>query len=85
VNGVGFYLYEEPNKLKAHKAYIDLAGNGMAQAPRKLRFVFNEEQTATGLEDIQGDDLQSTKVLRNGQLYIMYNGTFYNVLGQEVK
>ena len=85
VNGVGFYLYEEPNKLKAHKAYIDLAGNGMAQAPRKLRFVFNQEQTATGLEDIQGDDLQSTKVLRNGQLYIMYNGTFYNVLGQEVK
>ena len=36
----------------------------------------------TGVEEVQSDNEQGTKVLRNGQLYIMYNGTMYDVMGR---
>ena len=35
--------------------------------------------------NVQSDKIQSTKVLCNGQLYIRYNGTTYNVQGVKVK
>ena len=35
--------------------------------------------------NVLSDDVQSTKILRNGQLYIRYNGTMYNVQGKIVK
>jgi len=50
-----------------------------------MRFVFNQEQIATGMENVQGDNVQSTKVLENGVLYIIKNGVRYNVQGQIVK
>ena len=80
-NGVGFYLYESPNVLKAHKAYIDLDG-GAAQAPKHLRFVYDAAQ---GVENVQGDNVQSTKVVENGVLYIIKSGVKYNAQGQTVK
>ena len=83
-DGVGFFVYKAPNQLQAHKAYIDLNGSGMAQAPRRMPFVFNGEQTATGVENVQGN-VQSTKVIENGVLYIIKNGVKYNAMGQEVK
>ena len=79
VQGVGFYQYS--GTLKAHRAFVVLGG-GASSAPKKLRFVYDTE---TGMENVQGDKVQSTKVLHNGQLYIMYNGTMYNVQGQMVK
>ena len=82
VKGVGFYQYT--GTLKAHKAYAVISG-GAAYAPKKLRFVFNQEQTTTDVENVQSDNVQCTKVLRNGQLYLMYKGTMYNVQGQIVK
>lgn len=84
-NGVGFYLYEAPNQLKAHKAYIDWnAGSNMAQAPRRLRFVYDQ---ATGIENGQmtNDERQTTKLLRDGQLIIIRNGVEYNAAGQRIK
>lgn len=83
-DGVGFFVYKAPNQLQAHKAYIDLNGSGMAQAPKRMPFVFNGEQTATGVENVQGN-VQSTKVIENGVLYIIKNGVKYNAMGQEVK
>jgi len=83
-DGVGFFVYKAPNQLQAHKAYIDLNGSGMAQAPRRMPFVFNGEQTATGVENVQGN-VQSTKVIENGVLYIIKNGVKYNAMGQIVK
>ncbi|MBQ6790896.1 MAG: leucine-rich repeat protein [Paludibacteraceae bacterium] len=44
-----------------------------------------EKKDATGLGDVQGDNVQCTKVLRDGVLYIMYNGTMYNVQGQRLR
>ena len=38
-----------------------------------------------GVENVQRGDVQCTKVLRDGQLYIMYNGAVYNVQGARVQ
>ena len=80
-NGVGFYLYEYPNQLKAHKAYIDLNGGGAAQAPKHLRFVFD---SATAIENTDAD-VKAEKRIENGVLYIIKNGVKYNAQGQTVK
>ena len=82
VIGVGFYQYT--GTLKAHRAYAVISG-GAAYAPKKLRFVFNNENTATGVENVQSDNVQSTKVLRNGQLIIIRGDKEYNAQGQIVK
>ena len=82
VTGVGFYQFS--GTLAAHKAYITV-DNGVAYAPRKLRFVFNKENTATGVDQVSGDQVQSTKVLRDGQLIILRGNKEYNAQGQIVK
>lgn len=84
---VGFYPLSAPYTLTAHKAYIDLNNlpGGATNAPRRLRFVFSEEKVATGMENVQGDNVQSTKVLENGVLYIIKNGVRYDAQGQIVK
>ena len=80
--GVGFYLYQSPNQLKAHKAYINLDGSGAAQAPKHLRFVFT---STTGIEDVQGEDVQGEKFLRDGVLYIQRGEHLYNAQGMKVQ
>ena len=80
-DGVGFFLYQAPNQLKAHKAFVDKPG-GLSSAPKRLRFVFN---ATTGVESIQNSAISSQKVLRDGQLIIIRNGVEYNAAGQMVK
>ena len=41
--------------------------------------------TPTDVSQIQSDKVQCTKVLRDGQLYILYQGTMYNAQGQVKK
>ena len=43
------------------------------------------EKSGTGVSEIQGDQVQSTKVLRDGVLFIERNGKVYDVVGREVK
>ena len=80
-DGVGFFLYQAPNQLKAHKAFVDKPG-GLSSAPKRLRFVFN---ATTGVESIQNSAISSQKVLRDGQLIIIRNGVEYNAAGQMIK
>ena len=49
-----------------------------------LKFTI-EEGGETAVENVQTNQLQSTKVLRDGQLLIEKNGKIYNVMGAEVK
>ena len=78
--GVGFYkIYG--NTLKQHKAYVKYEG-GPNNAPKKMRFVYGQ---ATSIEDVQGNNVQSTKVIENGVLYIIRDGKTYNAMGQVVK
>lgn len=39
----------------------------------------------TGIENIQGDEVQSAKIMHNGILYILHNGKVYNAQGANVK
>ena len=79
VTGVGFYAFT--GTIPAHKAYLI---NGSAGAPKRMRFVFNEEQQATGMENA-AEALKSEKRIENGQLIIIKNGVRYNAQGQVVK
>ena len=59
---------------------LDLnAGNNSGYALRISR------KAPTGIGDVQRDDVQCTKVMENGVLYLMYKGTKYNIQGQMVK
>lgn len=44
-----------------------------------------EKNKATGIHDIQGDDVQCTKILHDGQVLIFHGNKTYNILGVEVK
>ena len=44
-----------------------------------------KQNPGTGVSEVQGDQVQSTKVLRDGVLYIERNGKVYDVVGREVK
>lgn len=50
-------------------------------APIRMR---NEKENVES-NDIQKDYVQSTKILKDGQLYIMYKGQMYDVQGRKVK
>ena len=43
------------------------------------------EGTATGIEDVQGNNVQCTKILHNGQIFILRGEKTYTLQGQEVK
>ena len=81
VTGVGFYAFS--GTIPAHKAYLTVSG-GAAYAPKKLRFVFNNEQQTTGIDNA-AEALKSEKRIENGQLVIIKNGVRYNAQGQIVK
>ena len=40
--------------------------------------------TPTGMGNIQGDDVQCTKVLRDGQIYLLRGGQMYDVRGNKI-
>ena len=84
---VAFYQVKSDDcALAAYRAYLSCGHNhsasGPASAPMRIAFRPN---APTGLEDVQTDNVQSTKILRNGQLFILRNGVEYNVNGQIVK
>ena len=41
--------------------------------------------TPTNIDDVQRDDVQCTKVLRNGQIYLIYEGRMYDIQGNQIK
>ena len=79
VTGVGFYEFN--GTLAAHKAYLIYGGSS---APKRMRFIFNNEQQATGIDNA-AEALKSEKRIENGQLIIIKNGVRYNAQGQVVK
>lgn len=49
-----------------------------------VRLVKNVDPSE-GIENVQGDNIQSTKHIQNGQLFIERNGKIYNATGAQVK
>ena len=86
ISGIAFYEYT-PEYIPAYRAYFRLTPTGgPASAPKRAKIVMHPK-TPTGIESpsLQGRSGEATKILRDGQLYLMYKGTIYNVQGQIVK
>jgi len=77
------------NFLAANRAYIEYSAldvNTPQPAPgRRVRAVPMQQNTATGMENVQGDNVQCTKVLIDGQLFILRGEKMYDAKGQLVK
>ncbi len=69
-----FYSYKKDSKT-------DLAIDEYVTITTKV----TETPDPQGVEDVQSDKIQTTKVLRNGQLYLMYEGQMYDVRGARVQ
>jgi hypothetical protein len=98
-NSVNYFILKD-NKLYCAKGHTYYAGenrayvridemsafDGSAAAPgkRQVRMAVEQEQTATGMEDVvmQGSN---GKIIRDGQLYIYRDGQMYDVMGRMVK
>ena len=89
-DGVAFYqVLDGSCSVAPYHAYLSCGYNAStpkeSMPPRKsMRIVFRTDET-TGLGDVQGDNVQGTKFIEDGQLYILYNGAKYNVQGQKVR
>ncbi|MEE1254572.1 MAG: hypothetical protein UHJ11_05915 [Paludibacteraceae bacterium] len=84
--------YAKNNYMTAGYAYFDMAAiqaltpvQESADAPRRKLNIGFKNNAPTGMENIQGDNVQSTKVLIDGTLYILRNGNMYDVTGKLVK
>ena len=76
------------NSLSAYRAYVDLDKlnpiNGSMLTPNVRRVALGTN-TATSVDQVQGDEVQSIKVLINGQMFIYRNGNMYDAQGKLVK
>ena len=71
--------------MNALRGYFVLNFNAVPGAPKpRAKVIFNsrEEDSPTGIGEEQGEEQQTTKVLRDGQLLIIRDGRTYNAQGQ---
>ena len=78
------------NPLKPFRAYFTVNVDAGQSAGMPVRrgmpaHIGGPAQILTGVENVQGDNVQGTKVVENGVLYIIKNGVKYNAQGQIVK
>ena len=76
--------------VPANRAYVNMAEvttiTGAAPVGvRRITLGVNGAQVATGVDQVQGDEVQSIKVLINGQMFIYHNGNMYDAQGKLVK
>ena len=64
---------------------INTAWGGICFADGTPAKVVHITPWAQGIDDVQGDKVQSTKVLRDGVLYIERNNTTYNAQGAQIQ
>lgn len=93
VDGEGYYTETTTgtsiilSELKSNTAY-DVwvvaygSGNLYSVESQKVRFTTLAGQ---GLDDVQSDKVQSTKVIRNGQIFIIRGDKTFNALGVEIQ
>ncbi len=99
-DGVGNYilqnnLYREvlagaQARILSNRAYINLGAisptePALAPGRRRISMGIQSEQVATGIGNVQGDEVQSTKVLINDQLFILRGEKMYDATGRLVK
>ena len=82
------YLYS-PNSasgtpMGAFRCYFTIPTGSPASAPGKRARIVMGEQTATGVQNVQSNQVSYTKMLRDGQLLIIREGRMYNAQGMIV-
>lgn len=71
------------SEFAANKAYLQIEmPAGTSYAPKRISMHFD---AATGVEDAQGDKVQCTKFVENGQVLIRRGDAVYTLQGQVVK
>lgn len=88
--GSGDNLYypasNDDTSMKGFRAYFivnsETSGDVPRHAPARLVIA---PKMPTAVDQVQGDNVQSTKVIENGQLFIIKNGVKYNAQGKVVK
>lgn len=87
-----YWLVDQENRVYVdnYRAYIKLnqinpSEPSLAPGRRRVAMAVHGEQVATGMENVQGDNVQCTKVLINGQLFILRGEKMYDAKGQLVK
>lgn len=76
----------DATSMKGFRAYFIVDSETSTDIPHQVpaRLVIAPKMP-TAVENVQGDNVQSTKVIENGQLYIIKNSVKYNAAGQMVK
>jgi len=76
----------DDTSMKGFRAYFIVDSEASTDIPRHApaRLVIAPKMP-TAVENVQGDNVQSTKVIENGQLFIVKNGIKYNAQGKVVK
>ena len=75
-------------RVASNEIAQDIADHGLVihgQGYHATRIVIAKPKSATGIDSVQYSAFSGQKILRNGQLYIQYNGQMYNVQGIRVK
>lgn len=81
----GFYAY----KVESDAIAQDIADHGLVirgQGYHATSIVIGKPKSPTGIETTNASAIQSgSKILRNGQLYILRDGKIFNALGQMIE
>ena len=78
-------------KIGQYRCYLQMdevqpvSSPNPAPGRRRITLGVQGEQVATGFESVQGDNVQCTKVLINGELFILRGEKMYDAKGQLVK
>ena len=70
--------------MKAFRCYFTIPNNAPNNVISKRAKIVFGPQATTDIENAQ-DNVQCTKVLRDGQLYIIRDGRTYDAQGQLIK
>ena len=77
--------------IPAYRCYLNMnavgtfSGGAPAPGRRRITMDVHGQNAATGIGNVQGDEVQSTKVLINGELFILRGEKMYDATGRMVK
>ena len=63
----------------------DVMGTAVSEWAEGPEFEITVKDTGTGVDEVQSDQIQSTKVMREGVIYILRDGKIYDLNGKKVE
>ena len=91
----GLYKYSATIQGHRGKVIVRLGKNRSTEVPEGFElaveggtrgaYTVYVQMGEQGTEEVQGDKVQCTKVIKDGKLYLMYKGTMYDIQGKRVK